>query len=239
MIQYLKQLIKVTLNAKTVHLKVLFLFMLYCNIDRGFYPKYEINSLFIDCYNYKPIGYYLDKENKIYSPCYSACSDCDELGDEYNHKCLSCASGYHFIPDFENDINCYKDCCYYYYYFDINKKYQCTSNYNCPDEQNKKIINKFKCIDNCIKDKEYKYESGNKCYKECPIGTHKSEYNAYSCEKDLNCEHFCNYNRTECIDNIPEGYFLNDSYVIVIVKYAMEKKLNIILIVIHVLIPNI
>ena len=79
---------------------------------------------------------------------------------------------YHIhLDDYENDNNCYLDCFlykyyyskyysyypYYYYYFDSNGKHHCTEIDKCP-ENNKLILEKQKCIDNCTLDKDYKYD---------------------------------------------------------------------------------
>ena len=50
-----------------------------------------------------------------------------------------------------------------------------------------------KCINNCNDDTIYKFEYNNTCYKECPDGT------------------YYNYEYTKCIDNIPDGYYCNDT----------------------------
>ena len=73
------------------------------------------------------------------------------------------------------------------------------------------IYNKKECIDYCYNDKEYKYEYNNACYKSCPNGTHISNINNKICE-DLYCDKYYNYNYTDCLDNIPQGYYLNNSF---------------------------
>ena len=48
---------------------------------------------------------------------------------------------------------------------------------------------KIECNNICftnINDTEYRYEYKNKCYKNCPYGTHNSSINEYLCEKDNN-----------------------------------------------------
>ena len=78
----------------------------------------------------------------------------------------------------------------------------------------KLIIKNNECIDNCINDKKYNYtyEYHNMCYDSCPNGT-KIKSNNNLCE-DILCEnnYYYNYNQTECIDEIPKGYYCNDSY---------------------------
>lgn len=50
-----------------------------------------------------------------------------------------------------------------------------------------------KCINKCSEDDIYKIEYKNKCYQFCPDET------------------YYNYNLTECIDNIPEGFYCNNT----------------------------
>ena len=83
---------------------------------------------------------------------------------------------------------------------------------NCSDlcyiYSNKFIANKNKCINDCKNDDIYKYEYNNFCYSLCPNGTNNSE-NSFLCEKI--CEKYYNYNHTNCIEEIPLGYYLNNS----------------------------
>ena len=143
-------------------------------------------------------GYFLD--NNIYKPCYPTCKNGATFGDSNNNNCLECKLNYRFLNDFENDNNCYKNCDYYYY-FDSNKNYYCTSEYKCPDEHNKLIKEKNKCIFNCSFDNKYIYEYDNKCYEECPSNTKKSLNNEFLCEKICNksCLYINNINN-ECIE---------------------------------------
>ena len=73
------------------------------------------------------------------------------------------------------------------------------------------IPEKYSCIYLCNNDDEYKFEYKNVCYKSCPEGTHNSSEKEFLCEEDLICDNYYNYNQTDCIDKIPEGYYLNDS----------------------------
>ena len=45
----------------------------------------------------------------------------------------------------------------------------------------------------------------------CPNTTHISSNNPNLCEKNLICKKYYNYLQTECIDYIPNGYYLNDT----------------------------
>ena len=63
---------------------------------------------------------------------------------------------------------------------------------------------------NCNDDENNRYEYDNKCYPNCPPGTHKTSEESFLCEI-LNCEILYNYDRTECIESAPEGYFINST----------------------------
>ena len=69
---------------------------------------------------------------------------------------------------------------------------------------NKLIIERSECIDDCSKNNIYKYEYNNSCFKSC------SEVSEYLGLKG-NYEIYYNYNKTKCIDEIPDGYYLNDT----------------------------
>ena len=72
------------------------------------------------------------------------------------------------------------------------------------------IIEKEKCIDNCENDDTFKYEYDNLCFIECPNGTFISKEDNFLCES-LVCDNYINSEKTQCFDNIPDGYFLFDS----------------------------
>ena len=170
--------------------------------DRNFYPYNKFYNCSID-----PQGYYFDANDSFYKPCYFSCKTCNVKGDEMNNNCLECNNGYSFKTDFPNDTNCYQ-ICNNFYYFDNQRNYHCINN-TCPSQFSKKIVAKKRCIDNCINDNIYLYEYNNECYKECPKKT-RDISNNYKCIF-LNCAKYYNFNQTYCIDEIPEGYYLNDS----------------------------
>ena len=164
---------------------------IFCNNNEGYYPKYEElanNSGYINCYKNEIDGYFFDNINGLYIKCYETCKQCNGEGNKYNHNCKECYANF-----FLNLTNCHENCSFYYYY-DSENEYHCTFNDKCPDDYNKLIIDKKKCANNC--DNDYKYEYNNICYKECPNGTFISSGNNYKCKG---------------IDEIPDGYFLNDS----------------------------
>ena len=178
-----------------------------CNINDNYYPKFNDNlniEDFIKCYNTKQEGYYLDKNQNIYMPCYSECKNCEELGNENNNKCTECNSNYTLVNQ-----NCFEKCSYYHY-FDTSNKYHCTLSDECPNEFNKLIKDKNQCIDNCIKDSEYNLEYKNACYKKCPDGTIVSSNNNL-CEKDCLPEYlYINKITDECLLNCSALDFFNN-----------------------------
>ena len=183
---------------------------LTCNVDENYFPKSNETNTFVNCYNNLEEYFYLD--NQMYHPCYSTCKKCTGEGTLTNHKCTECILNHSFKSDLGNNNSCYFNCDNYYY-FDGNNKYYCTESNNCIEEYSKLIVDKRKCIKNCSLDEVYKYELNNSCYKECPGASHISSSNEYYCEIALKCSapSYYNYNMTECINEIPDGYFINSS----------------------------
>ena len=104
----------------------------------------SVNTPFI-CYDRNPIGYYLDSSESIYKECYRSCKYCYGPGDDSNHNCKKCKSGF---TNLNNDNNCYLVCDYYFYIDEYNN-YQCTLNEECPDNYNKLVLDNKQCIDEC------------------------------------------------------------------------------------------
>ena len=183
---------------------------LKCNNEDGYYPKEDEiinNNLYINCYKDLE-GYYLDIANNVYRKCYSNCKSCSKSGDKKHNNCEECISGKTFINDFEEDYNCYEKCLYYYYLNQNN--YYCTKNNECPKEHNKLILEKNKCIDNCINDNIYKFEYENICYKECPNGTAPILNNKNLCQ--LKCEGnllYVDLINKKCLENCHPIDFFN------------------------------
>ena len=142
------------------------------------HPLYNNNYL---CKK-NPIGFYLD--NNVYRPCYSVCKRCYGDGNEDNNNCKECISDYILMSDSIYNKNCYQKC-YNYYYYDSLNNFHCTENKTCPNEYNILIENKNRCIDNCTNDNLYRFEYENKCFSSCPINTHISLDNNYSCIKNI------------------------------------------------------
>ena len=100
------------------------------------------------CIKYQ--DYYTYTDN--YKNCFQSCKTCLGEGNENEHNCTECISNFTFINDNDKKTNCYEKCDKYYY-FDLDNEYHCTT--TCPEEQNKIIIEKNKCINKCFNDDTY------------------------------------------------------------------------------------
>ena len=120
------------------------------------------------------------------SNCYDSCSKCTSFSnDENDHKCITCREGFYFK---EGTNNCY-DKIETKFYFD----------------KEKEIFRP--CHENCLT-----------CSKG---GNGPKEMNCLSCESGfkfynrsnncLSCPHYVNIEQNECINEIPEGYYLEDN----------------------------
>ena len=81
---------------------------------------------------------------------------------------------------------------------------------NCYPVKRNYLVEMKKCSLNCSLYIDTPYEYNNICYDKCPKRTNVVNFN-YLCE-DLNCVNYYNYNQSECIDIIPEGYYCNDTF---------------------------
>ena len=77
------------------------------------------------------------------------------------------------------------------------------------NSKSKYIEGKNEYIDHCYNDNTYIYEFNNNCYKSCPDGTYISHKNNFTCEENIMCDRYYNYDKTDCLEEIPEGYYLN------------------------------
>ena len=172
-----------------------------CNNEKGYYKKEDASSIInFECFDSEPIGYYFDNMNSIYKKCYKTCKKCSERGNVENHKCSEC-----YLNSTLNGTNCYEKCDYYYY-FDKDKEYHCTQKEECPNEYSKLIIEKRRCIDNCINDDIYKFEiNDNICY--LPIQTHIAIDETIKIIKTDNLEPIFD---TTIINDCPDDYLFID-----------------------------
>ena len=112
--------------------------------------------------------------------CYDNCKSCYGEGNETYNNCKECKDNLTFYNNSDNIINCYPICNNYYYFDELNN-FHCIEKKDCPVKYNKLILDKNKCIDECINDDIYKYDYNNKCYKKCPENTISNEINNFTC----------------------------------------------------------
>ena len=149
--------------------------------------KYPKDSVIDEKDFYEPKTFMGKKVNFKFrlSDCYDSCDKCSSFSeDENDHKCLSCRNGFYFK---ENTNNCY-DKIDTKYYFDKDKEIfrECYKNcLTCSGKENSS--NDMNCL-SCENDFKF-YNRSNNC---------------------LNCPQFVNFNQNECINEIPDGYFLED-----------------------------
>ena len=75
------------------------------------------------------------------------------------------------------------------------------------------------CVDDCKTLGLFEYN--HECINKCPKRTKPSINNI--CE-NLDCEHYYNFEQTECIDKIPDGFYLNDTLLKTINSCPIECK---------------
>ena len=150
------------------------------------YPENEENTISEKDF-YEPKTFLGKKMNYQFrlSHCYDSCKDCSSLSkDDNDHKCTICMDGFYFI---QGTSNCY-DKIENKYYLDKDLKVFLPCYKDCLScsyhEENEKKMN---CL-SCEGDLKY-YNMSNNC---------------------LNCKNYVNFEQNECIDEIPEGYYLED-----------------------------
>jgi len=206
-------------NCSTYSLKSI-LNDLCVSCKEGYFPIYNdpLNiEPFKKCYK-DPERYFFDKTISKYKLCFSSCQNCDKEGNNDFHNCLKCNTSFPNEMHFGNYTNCYDECPYYFYHKTNDDKTYCTKSFNCSDDDyNKLIFDKKECIKNCTKDKDYKYEYKNGCYKSCPDNSKESEIKPFYCDvrcpddnpflilSTLDCVQFCSIDdlvKQKCIINI-------------------------------------
>ena len=170
-----------------------------CNTDIDYYKVLDPNSTlydngqgFVKCLNNATKGhFYLDRTdplNPIYKPCYETCSQCDEKGDAYNHKCINCALKYRKIKNVTDNIgNCEADCPFADYYEYFLGYYQCTETNSCPETapyflDTPDLRRCFKDCEDCEEYPGYIWSYAGKCYQNCSMA---------NAEKDDSAKHTC------------------------------------------------
>ena len=153
---------------------------LICNKSRGFYPIIYPGhkQKYYQCLNssLEYDRFYLDKEEKVFKPCYESCRKCDRGGDGINHNCLSCDVDLIERPGINSLFkNCVGNCSFSYYETEYGQ-YKCVEIPVCPIEANKYIKEKNKCIDDCKNDDTYRYLYNGICIQKCPNHTFESNF---------------------------------------------------------------
>ena len=146
---------------------------LTCNEAEG-YKKLNytiVLTQFVNCIKKEDPKYknfYFNDTLQEYRPCYKTCRKCLKSGNPEKHNCLECEVGYMFRPG-ENPHN---NCVVYseFYYTSSYNQYKGLDVYQCPEEAKYYIKDRKSCIDDCKKDKEYKYLYNGNCIKQCPSG---------------------------------------------------------------------
>jgi len=131
--------------------------------------------------------------------CYPSCATCYKYSKDHdNHLCKICKPDYYFKED---TYNCYQEISEYYYF-----------------DEEKEIFSP--CYDDCVTCRG--------------PGNGPTDMNCLSCEDDYNfydksknclkCPKYVNYEQTECINQIPTGYYLKDEILGTIEKcYSLCK----------------
>ena len=85
---------------------------------------------------------------------------------------------------------------------------------DCEDPCFTNSVNVFinnKCVENCENEKPYLYEYDHECVKKCPNNTEENPPESKMCKDILFSNRgFLNYEKTECINEVPEGYYFED-----------------------------
>lgn len=120
--------------------------------------------------------------------CYPSCSTCYKYSeDDDNHLCKICKPDYYFKED---TYNCYQEINEHYYF----------------DEENEIFS---PCYVDCLTCSEKETSSTQMNCLSC-----EEDYNFYDKSKNcLQCPRYVNYLQTECIDIIPEGYYVNNEII--------------------------
>ena len=185
---------------------------------------FDIRSI---CVEIVPENYYLDND-QINKKCYDLCQKCSQSGTSINNNCDECINEYTFLDESSvPEKNCFKECDFYYY-FNQNEKYTCTTSNSCPSGYDKIINEKNKCIDDCKKDDEYKYDYSNNYKKKCPDSVKNYEEEkicldecySYLFEYENICYNNCPSNthklfniRNICVEQVPENYYLDSDQI--------------------------
>ena len=87
---------------------------------------------------------------------------------------------------------------------------------NCENPCFHNSINKFVdreyCVESCQETIIKTYEYDNECFSSCPNGKLEHPQNSLTCIDIINCStNYYSYDMTECIDEVPEGFYCNNN----------------------------
>ena len=160
--------------------------------------------------NLKIEGYYLDEKSMTFKKCHESCKICSNgpIYDNYtleisDSNCDICIDNYYKIIYTNNCI--YKDNIPLGYYFDKSRGLF------------------FNCYKNCMTCAQYKNSTINANCLSCDENNIFYEY-SHNC---LNCvfrDKYVNYYQYDCIDSIPDGYYLKNSEIRTIDKCYITCK---------------
>ena len=112
---------------------------------------------------------------------------CKKFGNDINNQlCDTCINEFYFV---EGTQNCFDEAPEGYYFDENEQKYK-------------------KCYETCQTYYKYKKNDNHNCI------TCKEGYTLFKNKNCLNCKSinkYVNFEQTECIDEIPDGYYLNDT----------------------------
>ena len=192
-----------------------------CNKDFGLYPIIYTGQeeAYNKCFNKSILydGIFFDENEEVFKPCYESCKKCDREGNFENHNCLVCDYNYMPRPGSSPTLfNCVTNCTYSFYFTDFGQ-FKCSDIPYCPQEVNKYIKEKNKCITDCKKDKTYKYLYNGICFEKCPENTFDDnfickdiDYEKYIInQKNINME---NFNKEKIMNAIIKSYVDESDY---------------------------
>ena len=177
---------------------------LTCDNDKGYYLVEGTNN----CESYPLDGHYL--ENDTLKHCNISCATCSNKA-EFNQEgqvtnCDTCNKDYGYYPD-ENDPKTCSNTADDGQYFDEDCHCYKDCHKNCLTCSTKEISDyQMNCLSCDAKEGFTYFPKTTNCLK-C------KSYNKY-----------VNYEQTECIDKIPEGYYVNDSNINTIDKCYKDCK---------------
>ena len=123
--------------------------------------------------------------NKAETKCFQNCEECQYVSDDINSQnCLKCKPGFYFVY---STRNCFDKLEHNYYFDKVSKQfYPCYKDcYTCSTKEfNSTYMNCLTCLS------PFKFYEKNK-----------------NC---LKCNKYVNFEQTQCIDTIPNGYYLQD-----------------------------